>query len=166
MTRATETLLWQGRPRAALDIFAPSPLRLGLGLALFGGLLTPMLVLRGAGITYWVLFLPAMAAGFWLCLGDALWDALRRWRTRYYLSDERLVIDTLWPWGGKRVEYRLRPDMVMRLDRPHVRVLYGGSGPEATAIDLEYLDDAVQVAEQVQDALRRAPQNSEAATRD
>lgn len=157
MTIPREIVLWQGRPRAVVDIFEQTPLRLGLGLALFGGLITPMLVLRGAGIPYWGLFVPIMAVGFWLCLGAALGNALRRWRTRYYLSDRRVVIDTLWPWGVRRVDHPLSTGMTVRLEPPNVRLLFAGSPGSTGSIALEHLDDAAQVAEQMRHALCRAP---------
>lgn len=166
MTPHHETLLWQGRPNARPDWSFPTPMHFGIGLAALGGPLTPMLVLRGGGSAYWLLCLPVMAVGAWLLFGAALWDALRRWRTVYYLSDTRLVIDTRWPWGVRRSQWPLSEIAHARQNGRHVDLTLRATADGSAPLRLEYLDDAAQTTDQVIRALQRAPQTPETMFRD
>lgn len=156
MNREDETLLWQGRPDSRLEISVRSPLEFGFGMTFLGGPLTPLLLLYFAGSPHWPYFLLPMAGGLWLLVGWCVMDAARRRVTRYYLSDRRMVIDTLWPGLPRRREIALTPETPIRLDAPHVwfaqedRGTWDGRPPPL--IGFEHLDDARSVAEQMQRA--------------
>lgn len=156
MTRGTETLLWQGRPDAAIRWSIRSPVEFAFGLTLFGGPIQPSLLLFLSGNPWWLIFLPLYLLGAWLLVGWCLWDALRRRLTRYYLSDRRAVIDTYWPGFPRRVEHAIDPETEIRLERPHLwfdRAAHPTwDGRQPPDIGFEYLDDAERVA----DLMRRA----------
>ncbi len=156
MSRETETLLWQGRPDTRVIFDIRSPMEFAFGLSFLGGPTTPALLLYLGGSLWWLAFLPVMVVGFWMVVGWCLWDALRRRVTRYYLSSERMVIDTLWPAFPQRTEHPLTPDTEIRLEAPHLwyarrdRPTWDGQPPRN--IGFEYLDDARAVADQMQRA--------------
>lgn len=170
MSRETETLLWQGRPDTKLRFWIRSPMEFALGMACLGGPINPMLLLYLGGSNAWMYFLPMMVLGLWFLGGWCFVDAYKRRQTRYYLSSERAVIDVRWPWSLSRREVMLTPDTDLELAHPHVYFdrdtspMWDGRPPRN--IGFEYLDDAVQVADQMQRALWALSLPPKAAIRD
>lgn len=89
-----ERVLWQDRPQQGLRLTVRDPMEFGLGLSLAFGPVTPMLLLWLGGNPLWLAFLPALLLGGWFLGGWCLWDAYRRARTWYSLTDRRAFVAT------------------------------------------------------------------------
>lgn len=89
-----ERVVWQGRPDRAPRLEIRDPMEFGLGLSLTFGPATPMLLLWLGGGSGWMWMLPTVALGLWFLVGTSLWDAYRRNRTWYSLTDRRAFVAT------------------------------------------------------------------------
>jgi hypothetical protein len=89
-----ERIVWQGRPDRRLRLEIRDPMEFGLGLSMTLGPAAPMLLLWLGGGSGWVWMLPTVALGLWFLVGTCLWDAYRRSRTWYSLSDRRAFVAT------------------------------------------------------------------------
>ncbi len=120
-----ERLLWAGRPAAGLR-FALSD----LGPTIAGAVFVAFSIVwvstaagqGGPAVLPWLGLLP-LAIGVWLLIGRRLWDAYRRARTAYALTDRRALIATA--HAGRR----LRSLPLSELDEPEARF-----GPETTIV--------------------------------
>ncbi|MCM2561615.1 hypothetical protein M8756_05095 [Lutimaribacter sp. EGI FJ00015] len=121
-----EIILWQGRPDARIDWRALSARRATVGavttlvaalwIGLAGNVLAPVnrpladVLLAGAGFAL-------LAVGLFNLFGHVLWDAYRRARTWYTLSDRRAFIATKLPFLGKQLHsYPITSDTLLTFD--------------------------------------------------
>lgn len=119
-----ETILWQGRPDPR-----PHWAALSLPRAASGAVVTAIALLwitvAGRITTdfpaplglFPLLGLPFLAIGLYQIAGHVLWDAYRRARTWYTLSDRRAFIATDMPLRGKTLRsYPITADTILTFD--------------------------------------------------
>jgi hypothetical protein len=115
-----ERILWQGRPDAHPDWRMLSVQRTVLG-AVFAIVALIWIVqastLAGGGGLVTLIGLPFLGLGLYQLGGHVLWDAFRRARTWYTLTDRRAFIATDLPLRGKRLQsYPITRDTLLSFD--------------------------------------------------
>jgi succinate dehydrogenase hydrophobic anchor subunit len=94
-----ERILWQGRPDGRVRIRASGLIMSVLGAVLLGFALfwvnVTFAMTVGETLWHWVLpalAIPVLALGVFMLIGQYIWDALRRRRTWYTLTDRRAFV--------------------------------------------------------------------------
>ncbi len=89
-----EHLLWQGRPAGGLSFDKTALLQSGFGLFfLLFALVWISMATTATGISFFSLLgVPFVLVGAYACFGHLFWDAYKRKRTRYALTNERALI--------------------------------------------------------------------------
>ncbi|MGF1503333.1 MAG: hypothetical protein ACFBSD_16125 [Paracoccaceae bacterium] len=106
-----ETLLWTGRPGGGVRLRYEDIFAIPTGLAVTGGMLfAGWPLLRGdGGLLGGTVAWGFLAIGLWLSGGRLLWDAYRRARTVYALSDARAIVASR-ALGRRLQSYPIGPD--------------------------------------------------------
>jgi hypothetical protein len=121
-----ETILWQGRPDPRPHWAALSPQRMILGVVFTAFSLfwiaQAAAITRGGGMggiagLFPLFGLPFLAVGLYQLGGHVLWDAFRRGRTWYTLTDRRAFVATDLPFRGKQLKsYPITRETVLTFD--------------------------------------------------
>lgn len=162
-----ETILWQGRPNAAMTFHAATVVITLFGLAFSGFALVWMLLAYAAGGWFWMVGLLHFTAGLVVVWLGLFHDAWRRRRSYYTLTSRRAIIASSSFSGEKwmksypitaQSEVSLRPDgafatLVFHTD--HWRDSDGDA--RTTDVGFERLGDGQQVLDlmrQIQTAVQ------------
>ena len=164
---AGELLLWEGQPSARLKF----DLRLATVLpSLFGGVFAAMAVFIavqalavGEGFAL-VVAIPFFAVGAFLAVGRFYWDAYRRSKTRYALTDRRAIVAR--SHRGRTIKsFPIRRGAAVELQQGREdTVVFGGTldtdregRPYRRTQDFEMIRDGAHVAQ----LLRLVQQNAD-----
>ncbi len=115
--RSGEVIIWEGRPSAGLKLDRPALLQTASGLfTLVFALVWISIAISATGVSLFSLFgIPFVAVGAYLFIGHFFWDAYKRARMRYALSNERAFIANR-AWGREISIYTITPqtELVLR----------------------------------------------------
>lgn len=148
-----EMLLWEGDPATGIkfrksDLFMiPFSLAWG-GFAIFWEV---SVIAMGAPVFMAIFGLPFVAIGLYMIFGRFLWDAYKRSRTRYALTDKRAIIATRYQGRqmkshpidpAAQVELNAGPESSIILDR---RMRGSGKGRRLVTTGFEFIRDGEKV---------------------
>lgn len=158
-----EMLLWEGGPATGIkfrksDLFMiPFSLAWG-GFAIFWEV---SVIALGAPVIMAIFGLPFVAIGLYMIFGRFLWDAHKRARTRYALTDKRAIIATRYQGRQMKshpidpaapIAYDAGPEASIVFDR---RMRGSGKGRRLVTTGFEFIPDGERVYRLIR-AIQRA----------
>lgn len=120
-----EQILWQGRPDARVQLRVTQAFSVLFGLAFAGFAVFWMIMAAQSGGLFWMFGLLHFAVGLGVAFGSVFWDAFRRSRTWYTLTNARAFIATDLPVLGRRLtSYPIAPSTALEFDQNTPASLY------------------------------------------
>lgn len=137
-----ETVLWDGRPdtrlRFGLETMATGIFAMAMVLGCLG---LATVIDRSSPGVYWTILGPGLILGLAVVLTFPILDSLKRARTRYRLTDQRIVIQR----GNLNRSYPIPPAVQIQLRGTAPQTITFGHDRRNRPISLERLDDAAEV---------------------
>ncbi len=112
-----ETILWQGRPSAAVRFKVGNIIGMLGGLGFAGFALFWMIMASRSGGGFWMFGLIHFTVGLSIAFGAIFWNAFRRRFTWYTLTNKRAIIATDIPVKGRALKsYPIRHNTVLEYE--------------------------------------------------
>lgn len=167
-----ERILWQGRPDGGIALRPRNIAMAAFGLFFAGFALFWMIMAAQAGGGFWMFGLIHFTVGAGIVASALFWDAFRRRRSWYTLTDRRAFIATDLPLMGKRLRsWPITADMGLDfVDGPLQTVNFatetrrGKNGPRTRTFGFERIADGREVYRMMRDIQTRARANGQGQT--
>lgn len=159
-----ERILWQGRPDGAITLRAQNLIVMVFGLVFAGFALFWMIMASQTGGLFWMFGLVHFSVGAGIVFGAVGWNAFRRRRSWYTLTDRRAFVATDLPLMGRRLKsYPITADTVLVFeDGPLATVNFasatrrGKSGTYQVPVGFERIAEGREVYRMMRDIQARA----------
>lgn len=163
-----ESILWQGRPDGAIALRPSNLFTLLFGCVFAGFALFWMKGAMQAGGNFWAFGLLHFSVGIGIVIQALFWDAFRRRRSWYTLTDRRAFIATDIPVMGRGLKsYPITRDTTLELiDRTPPSVIFATrtkrtkNGSQEIPVGFERISEGREVYRQMRDIQTQASDRS------